>query len=160
MGVKSGLKVYYGIEWHSDADVNDIITDYEYCDKDNSILITDCFKQASLLKNNFISKKIFEDMHQLILLHPTELYGSYTDYGIIADSGNHYLFKDMVCHFHLKSTDFTQMKMCMLQLEEHLIAVSDKTFYADRNDSELVRKIAESYDVTAEIDLDKKNENV
>ncbi|MDR0138375.1 hypothetical protein RFW18_11535 [Metabacillus idriensis] len=154
------MKMYYGVEFHSDADIKDIIADYEYCDSDGSILITDCYKQAILLKNQFISKNIYEEMHELIQLHPTEIYSSYTDYGMISESGNHYLFKEMVCHFQLKSTEFTQMKMCILQIEEHLLAVSDQTFYAGCHDSELVQKIAQSYEVTVDFDLDKQNENV
>ncbi|MGG4490051.1 hypothetical protein [Metabacillus idriensis] len=154
------MKVYYGVEYHSDADVKEIIADYEYCDSDGSILITDCSEQAILLKNQFIAKNIYEEMHELIQLHPTEIYSSYTDYGMITESRNYYLFKEMVCQFQLKSTEITQMKMCILQIEEHLLAVSDQTFYAGSNDSELVQKIAQSYEVTVDFDLDKQNENV
>lgn len=154
------VKSYYGVEWNKNGRSKGVIPEFEKYDKDESILFTDSLEKANFIKSLLEREQLFEEMHQLINVHPTKIYDSFTDYGFISEAGHHYLISNMVISFKLWSNDSNQLKMCMLQAEEHLIAENQSILFADRNDQELVQKIALSYHVSVDFDLDKQNENV
>jgi hypothetical protein len=151
---------HYGVEWNNNSRSKEVIPEFEKYDKDESMLFTDSLEKANFIKSLLVREELFEEMHKLMKIHPTKIYDSFTDYGFISEAGHHYLISNMVISFKLWSEDSNQLKMCMLQAEEHLLAENQTILFADRNDQELVQKIALSYDVSVDFVLDKQNENV
>lgn len=149
------MRQYYGVEWNTDGRSNGVIPEFEKYDKAENILFADSLEKANAIKSLLEREQLFEEMHHLIKVNPTKIYDSFTDYGFISEAGHHYLISNMVISFKLWSDDSNQLKMCMLQVEEHLLAENQSILFADRNDQELIQKIAQSYHASVDFDLDK-----
>lgn len=107
---------------------------------------TDLLQEADLL----------EESHWLIEVDGGETGEDFFDYGFLAD-GAAYLYIDELSAFTFTGGESIQIKMALIQLEEHLVyKSSDGIYFTPRHYIELIEGIVKAYAVQVEfLDLDK-----
>jgi hypothetical protein len=107
------------------------------------------------LENELADFAIIEAVHSLYLLNQPTLYQDFQDYGFSSKSKN-YLFRNMVKGFSITSGENMDIKMALLQFNEHLIASDDTIYLVDHHHQGLIEKIANSYNIKIHFfELDK-----
>jgi hypothetical protein len=119
-------------------------------DRDENVLIVDDEKGANDLINYYESKGILGETYNLYALEHPYHYPTFTDYGFISVSEKSYLFEETSIPFQINGGDDEQIKMAMLQFEEHLIGEErsqKKLYFVDRQLQELILGVAAAYKI-------------
>ncbi len=117
-------------------------------DRDKQLVIISNKAEAEVLKEFYISKEVFEDFYSLVhLSNSTKRSSLFEDFGFVSQNQQFFLYKNMVSAFTIKQGDEKEIKMALLQFEEHLIAQDHQLYYFDRMQIELMKGIARAYNL-------------
>jgi hypothetical protein len=129
------MKHYYGYD--SEEELSDLEA---IADQDNDLII---------LESRLFNKESIP----LLMIHPQKTTLLFDDYGFFSDSGQSYLYLEMICAFFITDGNEQQVSMFLLQVEEELIAVHEEkrlVFILDRQHEQLIQKWAASYMIEIE----------
>ncbi|MFD1736534.1 hypothetical protein ACFSCX_08145 [Bacillus salitolerans] len=157
------MKSIYGIEL-LDASYADIIEPFlpithSFLGSFSSIYLFNSYEDISYLQNQLEEYEIIDSVHHLLKLENVEYFegsGSLNDYGFKFPNQSYYVIRNMVRAFSILSGDEQEIKMALLQFDEHLLAKQGKLYVVDAHHQGLIEKIAEAYNITVSfLNLDK-----
>ena len=115
-------------------------------DRDKQLVIISNKQEAQGLKDYYISKDVFEEFYTLLALSKSTVPKAiFSDYGFISQNNDYYFYKNMVTGFTITQGEDVEIKMAMVQFEEHVIAQDQEVLYIDQSFTELIEGIARAY---------------
>ncbi len=115
-------------------------------DRDKQLVIISNKQEAMALKDYYISKDVYEEFYPLLVLSKLTVQKAiFTDYGFVSQNNDYYLYKNMVASFTINHGEDEEIKMALIQFEEHVIAQDQEVLYIDQSYIELIEGIARAY---------------
>ncbi len=154
------MQIVYGVE-HRDLKghssgfssqfVRKIADTANILDRDDRLCIVHTEFEKQALQALFEQENLFEEAFELYPLQsPAQSFN--TDYGFVSSSNHTYLYKEMAVPFRIDHGNEEEIKMAMLQMEEHIIAIDESVnpfiYFADRQQGDLIKQIASAYQVS------------
>ncbi|MCF6408456.1 hypothetical protein [Pseudalkalibacillus salsuginis] len=154
------MQILYGVE-HRDLKghssgfssqfVRKIAETASILDRDDRLCIVQTESEKQALKDLFERENLYEETFELYPLQsPAASFN--TDYGFVSSSNRVYLYKEMTVPFRINDEEEDDIKMAMLQMEEHLVAVDESVnpfvYFADRQQGDLIKQIGSAYQVS------------
>jgi hypothetical protein len=158
------MQFIYGIELPNDND-NDLIEPFlpiisTYVESVSTLFMFKSYDDICFLTEQLKEYHVNYSVHQLILIKDSITSSVISDYGYLSTSNNMYILKEMIAVFTITYGTETDIKMALLQFDEHLIAQLNQFYFIDLHQDLLIEKIAKAYNIKVSfLNLDKMFEN-
>ncbi|MBM6617267.1 hypothetical protein [Bacillus suaedaesalsae] len=154
------MDTFYAIEL-TNKDHHDIVEPFlevvpSFVEHYSTFYIFSSLKDVHYIEEELSIYSIIEMTHTIIGLSEGKYWDTFEDYGLKTNTGKAYLLNSMVKSFQIIGGTEDNIKMALLQFDEHLIAQEHTTYFVDVHHQALIEKIANAYEVSiAFFELDK-----
>ncbi|MDN3016512.1 hypothetical protein PH210_09950 [Paenibacillus sp. BSR1-1] len=116
-------------------------------------------EEANLAQELLKAAELFEHIHPLFVVANGKKSTTFEDYALELDVDHCGLFASDIIPFCITKGNQNDIQMAMYQFEEHLVFETRENgsalFFIDKNNIELIHKIARAYDIVVTFALDK-----
>ncbi|MGG1679830.1 hypothetical protein ACIFOT_29550 [Neobacillus sp. NRS-1170] len=116
-------------------------------------------EEANLAKELLEVAVLFEHIHPILVVANGKKSTTFEDYALVFDEDHCGLFASDIIPFFITGGNQNDIQMAMYQFEEHLVFETMENgsalFFIEKNNIELIQKIARAYQIVVTFALDK-----